>query len=113
MRQRAAPRARFGSQLRLLSDTLALFVVLKFVRKPLRFFGAVGLPLLIAGLLFTGALAAGRLFFGMALADRPVLIFGVLMIVLGIQIIALGLIGEIIIFASGKRTREYTVEKIL
>ena len=49
----------------------------------------------------------------MALADRPILILGVLMIVLGIQVIALGLIGEIIIFASGKRTREYTVEKIL
>ncbi|MEM8951718.1 MAG: glycosyltransferase [Pseudomonadota bacterium] len=113
MRQSASPRARFGSQLRLLSDTIALYFVLKFVRKPLRFFGAIGLPLLLTGLVFTAALAAGRLFFDMALADRPILILGVLMIVLGIQIIALGLIGEIIIFASGKRTREYTVEKIL
>lgn len=113
MRQSASPHARFGSQLRLLSDTIALFFVLKFVRKPLRFFGAIGLPLLLAGLLFTGALAVGRLFFEMPLADRPILILGVLLIVLGIQVIALGLIGEIIIFASGKRTREYTVEKIL
>ena len=113
MRQTASPHARFGSQLRLLSDTIALFFVLKFVRRPLRFFGAIGLPLLLAGLLFTGALAIGRLMFDMPLADRPILILGVLMIVLGIQTIALGLIGEIIIFASGKRTREYTVEKIL
>jgi glycosyltransferase involved in cell wall biosynthesis len=113
IRQSASPHARFGSQLRLLSDTIALFFVLKFVRKPLRFFGALGLPLLLAGLLFTSALAIGRLFFDMALADRPILILGVLLIVLGIQTIALGLIGEIIIFASGKRTREYTVEKIL
>ena len=113
VRQSASPHARFGSQLRLLSDTIALFFVLKFVRKPLRFFGALGLPLLLTGLLFTGALAIGRLFFDMALADRPILILGVLLIVLGIQTIALGLIGEIIIFASGKRTREYTVEKII
>lgn len=113
MRQSARPHARFGSQLRLLSDTIALFFVLKFVRKPLRFFGAIGLPLLLAGLIFTSVLAAGRLFFDMPLADRPILILGVLMIVLGIQTIALGLIGEIIIFASGKRTREYTIEKIL
>jgi len=112
MRQSVSPHARFGSQLRLLSDTIALFFVLKFVRKPLRFFGAIGLPLLLIGLLFTGALAVSRLFFDMPLADRPILILGVLMIVLGIQTIALGLIGEIIIFASGKRTREYTVEKI-
>ena len=113
IRQSASPHARFGSQLRLLSDTIALFFVLKFVRKPLRFFGALGLPLLLAGLLFTSVLAIGRLFFDMALADRPILILGVLLIVLGIQTIALGLIGEIIIFASGKRTREYTVEKII
>jgi hypothetical protein len=113
VRQNAAPHARFGSQLRLLSDTIALFFILKFVRKPLRFFGAIGLPLLLAGLLFTGALAAARLFFGVPLADRPALILGVLLIVLGIQIIALGLIGEIVIFASGKRTREYAVEKTL
>ena len=38
---------------------------------------------------------------------------GVLMIVLGIQIIALGLIGEIVIFASGRRIKDYTVEKIV
>ncbi|MEM7045471.1 MAG: glycosyltransferase [Pseudomonadota bacterium] len=113
MRQRTAPHARVGSQLRLLSDTIALFFVLKFVRKPLRFFGAIGLPMLLVGLIFTGILAAGRLLFDMPLADRPILILGVLLIVLGIQTIALGLIGEIIIFASGKRTREYTVEKIL
>lgn len=113
VRQSASPHARLGSQLRLFSDMIALFFVLKFVRKPLRFFGAIGLPLLIIGLVFTSILAAGRLFFDMPLADRPALILGVLLIVLGIQTIALGLIGEIIIFASGKRTREYTVEKIL
>jgi len=113
IRQSVSPHARFGSQLRLLSDTIALFFVLKFVRKPLRFFGAIGLPLLLTGLLSTGLLAAGRLLFDMPLADRPVLILGVLLIVLGIQTIALGLIGEIIIFASGKRTKEYTVEKII
>ena len=64
-------------------------------------------------ILFTGALAIGRLLFDMPLADRPALILGVLLIVLGIQTIALGLIGEIIVFASGKRTKEYTVDKIL
>ncbi len=113
IRQSAGPHARFRSQLRLLSDMIALFFVLKFVRRPLRFFGAIGLPLLAGGLLFTGALAIGRLLFGMPLADRPALILGVLLIVLGIQTIALGLIGEIIVFASGKRTREYTVDRIL
>jgi hypothetical protein len=109
---------RFGgfnvlSRLRLAFDAMSLFVVLKFIHKPLRFFGTAGLPILLIGLIYTGFLGFSRLFFGMPLADRPALILGVLLIVLGIQVIALGLIGEIIIFASGKRIKDYTIEKIL
>ncbi len=106
-------RFKLGSRLRLAIDVLALFMVLKFVRRPLRFFGAIGVPLFAAGVLFTGWLAISRLFFGVGLADRPALILGVLMIVLGIQVIALGLLGEIIIFASGRRMRDYDVERIV
>jgi hypothetical protein len=73
----------------------------------------IGLPLFLIGLLYTSALAFGRLFLGMPLGDRPALILGVLLIVLGIQIVALGLIGEIIIFAAGKRIKDYIVEKVL
>lgn len=98
---------------RLALDALALLVGLKFVRRPLRFFGAIGLPILLFGLVLTSVLAIGRLFFEISLADRPMLILGVLLIVLGVEILALGLVGEIIIFASGKRTRDYTIDKIL
>lgn len=100
-------------RLRIVLDILALYMVLKFIKKPLRFFGTVGLPVLLGGILFTGALGFARLALGVPLADRPALLLGVLMIVLGLQIIALGLIGEIIIFASGRRIEDYTVEKII
>jgi glycosyltransferase involved in cell wall biosynthesis len=101
------------SRLRLALEALSLYVVLKFIHKPLRFFGAAGLPLLLIGLIYTGALGIARLFFGMPLADRPALILGVLLIVLGIQVIALGLIGEIIIFVAGKRIKDYTIDRIV
>ena len=45
--------------------------------------------------------------YGVPLADRPALILAVLLIVLGIQILALGLIGELVIFASGRRIGIY------
>mgnify|MGYP001823384211 CR=1 FL=1 len=45
----------------------------------------------------------GRIFGIMSLADRPGLIFAVLMVVLGIQIIALGLVGEISVFANSRK----------
>jgi glycosyltransferase involved in cell wall biosynthesis len=100
-------------RLRIILDILALYMVLKFIKTPLRFFGLLGLPVLLAGLAYTGWLAFARLFLGVALADRPALVLGVLLIVLGIQIIALGLIGEIIIFVSGKRIKDYIIDRIL
>ena len=101
------------SRLRLSLEMLSLYVVLKFIHKPLRFFGTIGLPILLVGVIFTGYLGISRLFFGMPLADRPALILGVLLIVLGIQVIALGLIGEIIIFVAGKRIKDYTIDRII
>jgi len=93
-----------------LIDVVTLYVGLNFLRRPMRFFGAVGIPMALVGFLITTYLVSARLFFGMGLADRPALVFAVLLIVLGIQIVALGLIGEIIIFASTKRLKSYDVE---
>jgi len=93
-------------------DALMLYVVLKFLRRPMRFFGAIGLPILLLGLIATAVLVGYRLFGATALADRPVLIFAVMMVVLGIQIIGLGLVGEIIIFSQSRRMKQYTVRSI-
>ena len=105
--------SRCWNRVGVLLDILALYLVLKFTKKPLRFFGMIGLPILFVGLLSSGGLAIARLAYGVPLADRPALILAVLLIVLGIQILALGLIGELVIFASGRRIKEYTIERIV
>jgi Glycosyl transferase family 2 len=94
-------------------DIGALYLVLKFTKKPLRFFGVIGLPILLLGLVACAGLAIARLVYDMPLADRPALVLAVLLVVLGIQIIALGLIGELVIFASGRRIKEHSIERIL
>ena len=113
----AAGRATFVfkplSHVRALFDALMLYVVLKFLRRPLRFFGAAGLPILLLGAAITAVYLSMRLFGGVPLGDRPGLIFGVLMIVLGLQVIAMGLIGEIVIFANSRQLKQYTVKSIL
>ena len=48
-----------------------------------------------------------------ALADRPLLILGVLLMVLGVQTGSIGLLGELIIFTHARKMRDYAVEKIL
>lgn len=101
------------AHMRALFDALMLYVVLKFLRRPLRFFGAIGMPILLVGFMITLVYLIGRIFGMMSLADRPGLIFAVLMVVLGIQIIALGLVGEIIVFAKSRKQKQYAVKALI
>jgi dolichol-phosphate mannosyltransferase len=94
---------RPGVYARRLLDILHLFFLTRFTRKPLRFFGLTGMAVGTVGFLICAVLAYAKLFLGAALANRPLLILGVLLIVLGVQITSLGLIGEIIIFLAPRR----------
>ena len=97
----------------LILDVVTVFFLLKFLKKPFRFFGGFGLAVLGLGLLGTLWLIFSRLFLGVPLVDRPALILSSLMIVLGVQIIAVGLIGEIVTFAYTKDMRDYRIDRII
>jgi len=102
-----------GLYVRRLLDLLTIFFLIKFTKKPLRFFGLIGTGLFAAGAAGTIFVVIQRLFMDMALAQRPALILSSLLVVLGIQIIAIGLIGEIIIFTHAREMKEYRIEKII
>ena len=97
----------------LLLDVITVYFLLRFVRKPFRFFGGFGFAVLALGALFTLYLVASRLFFGVPLVDRPALVISTLMVVLGIQIISVGLIGEIVAFTYAKEIKDYRVDRIV
>lgn len=101
-----------GIYLRRLLDLVTLLVLFKFVRKPLRFFGLVGAGLFGAGFLVCAALVVYKFAAGAALVDRPLLILGVLLMVLGVQVGSIGLLGEIVIFTHARRLREYEVREV-
>ena len=73
----------------------------------------IGSAVLAVGALSLSYIVIERLFFGVALADRPALLLSSLLVVLGVQIFALGLLGELIIFTHAQDIKEYTVEKII
>lgn len=107
------PRVRApGIYLRRLLDLVTLLVLFKFVRKPLRFFGLIGAALFGAGFFVCAALAAYKFAADIALADRPLLILGVLLMVLGVQVGSIGLLGEIMIFTHSRRMREYEIRDV-
>lgn len=97
----------------LVLDVVTLFFLLKFLKKPFRFFGGFGFLTLVLGGLATAWLVFERLALGVPLGDRPALILSTLMIVLGIQIVAVGLIGELVTFAWAREAKDYKVDRIV
>lgn len=104
---------QLGVYPRRLLDLTTVFFLVKFTKKPLRFFGLIGAGLASIGGLWTIILVFQRLFLSQSLAQRPALLLAALLIVLGVQIFALGLIGEIVIYAHAREIREYTIEEII
>ena len=98
---------------RYLLDLLTVFFLVRFTKKPLRFFGMIGTVTFSLGTLFLAYVVFERLFFDVALADRPALLISSLLVVLGLQIFALGLLGELIIFTHAQEIKEYTIEEII
>ena len=96
-----------------LLDILTLFFLVRFTKKPLRFFGMVGFRVGALGIIFLTVLIVQRLFFDVGLADRPALLLSSLMLVLGVQIFALGLIGELIIFTHARELKEYAARQVI
>ncbi len=102
-----------GVYIRRLLDILGVVFIAKFVEKPLRFFGLIGIAIFLAGALPMFALIVQRLFFDIPIAERPALMLASLLVVLGIQIIGVGLVGELVIFCNSKKIKSYSIEKII
>jgi len=94
-------------------DIFNVFFLVRFTKKPLRFFGMIGISTFAIGALITAYLVVDRLFFGHPLADRPALLLSSLFIVLGLQVFALGLLGELIIFTHARELKDYQVDKVI
>jgi glycosyltransferase involved in cell wall biosynthesis len=101
---------RPGVYLRRLLDIAAFFFLAKFTERPLRFFGLVGSIFLSAGAGLSLVLLIQR-FDGQGIANRPALLLAVLLVALGVQLIGLGLVGEIIVHLRAPHRRAYRVRE--
>lgn len=94
-------------------DIFTVFFLVRFTKRPLRFFGMIGVVTFGLGALAQLYMVFERLFLGRALADRPAFLLASLFIVLGLQIFALGLLGELIIFVHAGQTKDYQVDRVI
>jgi glycosyltransferase involved in cell wall biosynthesis len=90
-----------GRTVRVVLDLLTVKFLLSYSTRPLQIFGLVGGAMGLAGLLITGWLASLRLMgiLGVipdqSIANRPLLLFGILLVFTGVQLVTLGLLAEL------------------
>ena len=95
-----------------LLDLITVLFITRYTRRPLHLFGAFGLIFLTAGFAINLYLAV-LWFGGEDLSNRPLLLFGVLLMLLGIQVLTTGLLGEMFTFKNFRRPDSYSVKEHL
>lgn len=92
-------------------DLATVLFLSRYLRRPLHFFGVIGTVCLLVGLGINGYLTV-EWFLGTPLGNRPILFLGVLLTLVGIQIISTGLIGEMLTYHFQKHKEFPVREKI-
>jgi hypothetical protein len=89
--------SRFGIEryLRAPFDLLAIAFMGRYRYRPLHLFGGVGVVASVAGAVILAYLTVDKIG-GAGIGTRPLLLLGVLLVVVGIQFLSLGLIGEML-----------------
>lgn len=93
----------FERYLRGAFDLLTILFLSSFQRRPLHLFGLIGMFSLSLGAAIDFYLSI-LWFMGEAIGHRPLLVLGTLLIMLGIQILIFGLLGEMITAATYRRS---------
>ena len=109
-------KSKFG-QSRLIRGILDLFTtvfILRFLKRPLHFFGFLGLMFFLLGFLISLYLTI-IWFGGQSIGHRPLLVLGILLIVVGFQFISTGLLGEMMTYFQNKSEKEkvFPIAKII
>ncbi|HEV8548957.1 MAG TPA: glycosyltransferase family 2 protein [Polyangiaceae bacterium] len=85
-----------GRTLRVVLDLITVRFIQSYLTRPMQVFGLAGLFSLFAGFALCTWLALEKLAFHARLADRPLLLLGVLLIVVGLQLLSLGLVADVV-----------------
>jgi glycosyltransferase involved in cell wall biosynthesis len=117
--ERPGGRSHYGLSrtIRVLFDLLTIRFLLKYVTRPLHFFGPIGLLATIVGLLINGWLIIDKALNGTGMFDKhgPLMLLGAVLILAGVQLISSGLIGEMLsrTYFESQGKPIYSIEKII
>jgi glycosyltransferase involved in cell wall biosynthesis len=96
-------------------DLITVKFLLSFSTRPLQFFGPLGLVSGSIGFLISLYLSIEKVFAGKDIGGRPMLLLGALLIIVGIQFIGMGLLGEMMVrvYHETQKKPIYVIKKVL
>jgi len=100
---------------RVLMDLFIVIFLKSFAQKPFHVFGWMGLIFLLIGVGVDGYLALEKIFLGVELSKRPMLLFGTLLILAGLQLFSMGILAEIQVrtYHESQGKPIYTIREVI
>jgi glycosyltransferase involved in cell wall biosynthesis len=101
--------------IRVVLDLITVKFLQSFSTRPIQAFGPAGLLMGGVGILISLYLSYVKIFLGEPVGGRPLLLLGVLLIILGVQVLVMGLLGEMLarVYHESQDKRIFVVRKAL
>lgn len=91
-------------------DLITVIFTTRYIKRPMHLFGFVGLLAAFAGFAVSLYLTYEKFILGIGINNRPIFFLGILLIIVGIQFFAIGLIGELIVHTN-QNEKEYVIKE--
>lgn len=114
-RKRGKSKYGISRTMKVVLDLITVKFLQSFSTKPLQFFGPIGLLSGLMGFLISLYLTLGKIISGRDIGGRPLLLLGALLIIVGIQFIGMGLLGEMMVrvYHETQKKPIYVIKKVI
>ncbi len=99
---------------KVVADMMLLLFIRKYFQRPIHLFGIFGFLLILIGVLINFYLLFVKFYLGQDIGTRPLLIFGLMFILAGIQLFTIGIVMELLIrtYYESQNKRPYRIKKV-
>lgn len=91
-------------------DLITVVFTVRYIKRPMHLFGFVGMLAALAGFIISLYLTYEKFFLGIGINNRPVFFLGILLIIVGVQFFAIGLLGELMVH-NFQDDKEYVIKE--
>jgi glycosyltransferase involved in cell wall biosynthesis len=114
-RYRGKSKYGIGRTIKVLLDLVTVKFLHSFSTKPIQFFGPIGVLFMLAGVAIVSYLLFLKFFHGVSIGGRPLLLGGFFSVLIGLNFIGMGLLGEMIVrvYHETQKKPIYILKKIL